>query len=204
MATYVGYVNVPHDTYTIWKNNTLGNFFDADGLYGCQCYDLVLIFWYSVGFPQGYPVSSNLGAAGIWDRRNENLAWNGTTYFSLVYNLDEVKTGDILIYSGFPGNEFGHVGFADQDYATWHAANPGSYEFPILSENNGGTPYPSGGTSVNVHGYDTRLFRGAFRYIPWIPTPPTPTPTQETKEGFPWPIAWRHWKGFKRDANLLR
>ena len=204
MATYIGYVNVAHDTYDVWKNNTLGNFYDADGIYGCQCYDFVLIFWYSVGFPTGYPVSSNLGAAGIWDRRDENLSYNGVTYFSLVYDLNQVKRGDILIYSGFLGNDYGHVGFADQDYATWHAANPDSYEFPILSENNGGVPYPDGGTSVNVHGYDTRLFRGAFRYIPWDTQPPVVTTEERNK--FPWPVAWRHWGiyGRRKDVNLPR
>ena len=201
MAKYNGYVSVPHGSYSEWKSNTNGNGYDADGLYGCQCYDLVLIFWYNVGFPQGYPVSSTLGAAGIWDRRDANVAYNGVTYFDLIYNLDDVKQGDILIYSGFPGNEYGHVGFADQDYSTWHAANPSSYEFPILSENNGGTPDPAGGAYTNVHGYDTRLFRGAFRYRSWIPTPP-PTPVAETKKHFPWPIAWRHWKGFMRNADL--
>jgi hypothetical protein len=31
-----GYVNVPHDTYDVWKSNTLGNEYDLDGYYGFQ------------------------------------------------------------------------------------------------------------------------------------------------------------------------
>ena len=32
-----GYVDVPHSTYDEWKLNTLGNEYDLDGYYGCQC-----------------------------------------------------------------------------------------------------------------------------------------------------------------------
>lgn len=175
MATYTGYVTVPHSSYAEWKSNTLGNFYDADGQYGCQCYDFVLIFWNNVGFPEGYPLSSTLGASGIWSRRNENIAYNGVQYFDLITNLADVKQGDIICYSGTSNNEYGHIGFADVNYASWTPDPDYPYEFPILSENNGGEPYPAGGTSVNVHGYDTRLFQGAFRYREWQQPAPITT-----------------------------
>lgn len=184
MAKFYGYSNVAHSTYDVWKLATINNGYDVDYSYGCQCYDMALLFWYNVGFPQGYPLSSGIGANGIWNRRNENISYNGTVYFYLVPNLDDVKRGDVLVYREFTGNPYGHVGFADQDYATWHAQNPTSYEFPILSQNNGGTPDPAGGSYNNVHGYDTRLFMGAFRYKEWEqPVPPTPT---TSKHKFPW------------------
>lgn len=183
MATkYYGYVTVPHTTYDIWRNNVNGNGYDVDYPYGygCQCMDLAALFWWNVGFPQGYPVSSTGNADGVWNRRNDNLSYSGVDYFELVYNLSDVKRGDIIVYDISP---FGHIGFADEDYSTWSAAHPGDYEFPILSENNGGTPDPDGGSWTNVHGYDTRYFQGAFRYIPWKQPGPEPT----IKRGkFPW------------------
>jgi len=176
MSKTIGYIVIPHGTYEQWRLATNGNGYDADGYYGCQCYDLVLEFWYSIGFPQGYPTSGGTGNAyDIWTYRDSNVAYNGTTYFDLVYDLNNVKKGDILVYDQFGGNPYGHVGFADEDYSSWHALNPYSYEFPILSENNGGFPDPAGGAYTNIHGYDTRLFLGAFRYKAWHTTPPTPT-----------------------------
>ena len=174
MSKYTGYVLVPHDTYLAWRTNTLNNGYDVDGAYGCQCYDFASLFWYNVGFPTGYPHITNSSAYTMWQLRDQNVSYNGTIYFDLIYNLEDVKQGDIIVYNYFSSNPYGHVGFADEDYATWRANNPGSYEFPILSENNGGTPDPAGGAYVNVHGYDTRLFLGAFRYRGWSGTPPTP------------------------------
>lgn len=185
MAKYWGYVTVGHSTYLEWKTETLNNGYDVDSTYGCQCWDFASLFWYNVGFPQGYPLITSSSAYTMWNLREQNKAYNGTEYFDLIYNLDEVKQGDIIVYNYFSGNPYGHVGFADEDYATWHANNPSSYEFPILSENNQGYPDPAGGAYVNVHGYDTRLFLGAFRYKGWIQ--PTPvTPTKITRKRFPW------------------
>ena len=183
MSYNTGYVNVAHSTYDEWRNAIVGNGWNVDGYYGCQCYDLALLFWWNVGFPAGYPVSSDpLGVYGVWNRRLENIAFGGNVYFDLVNNLNDVKRGDVIIYNYFSTNPYGHVGFADEDYDTWHANNPGSYEFPILSENNGGTPDPQGGSYANIHGYDTRLFLGAFRYREWNQGP---TPVQ-VKHKFPW------------------
>lgn len=179
MSKTTGYVTLPVTSYNAWKNAVNGNGFDVDypSGYGCQCYDLALLFWNNVGFPQGYPLSTGLEAYGIWTRRNENISYNSTTYFDLVTNLNEVKQGDILVYNGFSANPNGHIGWADQDYASWHERNPTSREFPILSQNNGGTPDPDGGSYTNIHGYDTQYFLGAFRYKEWQPTPPPPPVT---------------------------
>ena len=37
MAKYTGFVQIPHSTYDEWRNATLGNGYDIDGYYGCQC-----------------------------------------------------------------------------------------------------------------------------------------------------------------------
>lgn len=184
MAKYIGYVDVAHASYAEWKNATLNNGYDIDDSYGCQCWDFASLFWRNVGFPAGYPHITSSSAYTMWALRNENISYNGTQYFDLIYNLSDVKQGDIIVYNYFSGNPYGHVGFADQDYATWTPDPSQPYEFPILSENNGGTPDPAGGAYVNVHGYDTRLFLGAFRYRAWQqPVPPTPT-TERSKFPF--------------------
>lgn len=185
MAYYTGYVTIPHATYDEWRNATINNGYNADGHYGCQCWDFASEFWWNVGFPTLYPLISSSSAYTMWTiHKLANTTYNGVVYFHLIENLSDVKRGDVLVYNQFSGNPYGHVGFADEDYATWHANNPSSYEFPILSENNGGTPDPQGGAYTNVHGYDTRLFLGAFRYVEWEqPVPPTPTPS---KSHFPW------------------
>jgi hypothetical protein len=187
MAKYWGYVLVPHNTYLAWKTSTNGNGYDVDSTYGCQCWDFVSLFWYNVGFPTGYPLISASSAYTMWTRRNENISYQGTTYFDLIYNVQDIKQGDIIVFNYFSGNPFGHVGFADVDYASWVPDPNQPYEFPILSENNQGTPDPAGGSYVNVHGYDIRLFLGAFRYKEWETTPPPP-PRQRTikKSRFPW------------------
>lgn len=171
MAKYTGYVTLPVDSYASWKAATNGNGFDFDSTYGCQCYDLVAEFWWNVGFPPGYPVITASSAYTMWDNRFQNISYDGTQYFDLIENLSDVKQGDIIVFNFFSGNPYGHTGFADQDYATWTPDPSQPYEFPILSENNGGTPDPEGGAYTNVHGYDTRLFLGAFRFKAWHTTP---------------------------------
>ena len=178
---YNGYIFLPVQSYLAWKTATENNGFDADGAFGDQCWDLTAEFWYNLGFGTGNPLTGPNGAA--YECWTVSRTANAGSTFDLIYNLADVKQGDILVYDQFPQNEYGHIGFADQDYDTWSAAHPGDYEFPILSQNNQGTPYVGGGTFANIHGYDTRLFLGAFRYKAWEPTPPTPT---ETKHRFPW------------------
>lgn len=181
MAKYYGYVTVPHNTYLAWESNTLNNGYDVDSTYGCQCWDFASLFWWNVGFPTGYPLITASSAYTMWNLREQNISYNGTTYFDIIYNLADVKQGDVMVFNYTASNPYGHVGFATRDYAGW---DPTDYEFPILSENNQGTPDPAGGAYVNIHGYDTRLFLGAFRYKGWIqPTPPTPT---TKRNNFPW------------------
>ena len=184
MAKYTGYVTIPITSYDAWKNATNGNGYDADGSYGCQCWDFAAEFWWNVGFPQGYPLAGGTEYAYmVWDDRNSNISYGSITYFDLVYNASEIKKGDIIVFSPTGLNPAGHIGFADVNYGDWTPDPNQPYEFPVLSENNNGTPDPAGGSYVNLHGYDIRLFRGAFRYIPWEETPPTPT---RTKTHFPW------------------
>lgn len=184
MTIYVGYVDVPHGTYDEWRNTTNGNGYNIDNSYGCQCWDFASLFWRNIGFPAGYPHITSSSAYTMWGLRDQNVAYGGVTYFDLVYNISEVKRGDIMVFNYTSSNPYGHVGFADEDFATWTPDPNQPYEFPILSENNGGTPDPQGGAVTNIHGYDYRLFIGAFRFRDWNVEP---TPTEEiVKSKFPW------------------
>ena len=168
MAYYTGYVTLPIDSYTNWKNATNGNGFNYDETYGCQCYDLAVEFWYNVGFPQGYPLINNSSAYTMWTNREANASYNGTTYFDLIYNVQDIQVGDIIVFDASPNNIYGHVGFADVNYTDSGWTYP---ELPILSQANGGTPDSQGGAYTNVHGYDITLFLGAFRFRSWHQSP---------------------------------
>ena len=188
MAKYWGYVVVPHESYLTWKNTTNGNGYDVDSTYGCQCWDYASLFWWNIGFPTGYPLLNGLDAYTMWNRRNENISYDGTTYFDLITEVENIRQGDIIVFNYNQSNPAGHVGFADVDYANWVPDPNQPYEFPILSENNGGTPDQAGGSYTNIHGYDIRLFLGAFRYREWAQPGPTPSPshTKITRKPFPW------------------
>ena len=184
MSYNTGYVTIPHSTYDEWRTATNGNGYNFDSTYGCQCYDLAAEFLWNVGFPSGYPIITSSSAYTMWNNRIANASYNGTTYFDLINNVNNIKRGDIIVFNFTSSNVYGHVGFADVDYDSWTPDPAHPYEFPILSQNNQGTPDPQGGSYTNVHGYDIRLFLGAFRYKEWEVTPPTPTP--RTISNFPW------------------
>lgn len=184
MTIYIGYVDVSHGTYDEWRNATNGNGYNIDGYYGCQCWDFASLFWRNIGFPTGYPHITSSSAYTMWQLRDQNVSYGGVTYFDLVYNISEVKRGDIIVFNYTSNNPYGHIGFADEDFSTWTPDPNQPYEFPILSENNGGTSDPDGGALTNIHGYDYRLFLGAFRFRDWNITP---TPSDEIiKSKFPW------------------
>ena len=166
-----GYVTLPVYSYDVWRYTVNGNGFDADLSFGDQCWDLCAEFWYNVGFPQGYPLLAGTGYAyGAWDDRVANAG----DKFDLIYSKYDIKRGDVIVFDFFPGNIYGHIGFADEDYN-------GSNNINILSQNNGGTPYSGGGTFTNVHNYDLMWFRGAFRLKDWqIP------PIVTSRGNFPW------------------
>lgn len=184
-----GYVDVPHATYEQWKNNTLGNEYDLDGAYGCQCWDYASLFWRNVGFGVGYPQTGpNLYASECWTVSREV---NKGNQFDLVYNLSSVKTGDILVFEGTAANPPGHITFADEDY-------DGTGNIWCVGQNQGGTPSPSGGTAVTRNRLSTIGFLGAFRYKGWEEEPPTPPgPSGRTRGKFKWVL-------YSRKLNQMR
>lgn len=190
MAYYTGYVDIPHDSYNQWKNATNGNGYNYDFLHGCQYYDLLIEFWYNVGFPQGYPLIANGSAYSMWENRQENASYNGVTYFDLVYDMYDIQVGDIVVFNQTSGNN-GQVGFADVNFSDSGWSYP---DLPILSQGNGGYPDPQGGAYTNVNTYSLintqsaqNVFLGAFRYRAWHEVPPVPSSTTK-KTHFKWAI----------------
>ena len=194
MSKTWGYVLVPHESYLAWKTATNGNGWDVDSTYGCQCWDLASLFWYNVGFPTLYPHLTGIDAYTMWDKRVENASYNGVTYFDFVYNVNDIKQGDVIVFNYTQSNPAGHVGFADVDYSSWVPDPNQPFEFPILSENNQGTTDLAGGSYANIHGYDIRLFLGAFRYREWV-QPTHIVHRKVTKKHFPWVLYARKLRG---------
>lgn len=158
---YDGYRTVNTDSYEQFKSVVNGNGYNVDYTYGDQCWDLMAILWYSLGFPQGYPTLAGTGSAwGAWTDRENNKG----TQFDLIYNVNEIKRGDVIVYDRTSFNADGHIGIADVNYSDVGWSYP---ELPILSQNNQGTPYAQGGSYANIHGYDITLFLGAFRLKKW-------------------------------------
>lgn len=189
MAFYTGYIDLPTSTYDAWKSAVNGNGYDADGYYGCQCWDLCAEFWYNLGFPRGYPVTQTGGNGSAWMCWTYSKDINKGDKFDLIYNLSDVKRGDVIVWDGTTSYPDGHIGFADEDYN-------GSGSIAVLGQNqgSGGTPppisHPNGGTTANVKTLSTIGFLGAFRYREWEDTPPTP-PVTRSKGSFNWVLMAR-------------
>ena len=130
------------------------------------------------GVPYNYPYLSTGGtgyAYGIWYARTENAASN----FDLIFNLADVKRGDLVILDQgrFVGDVSGHDAFADEDY-------DGSGYMWLVGQNQE-SPSAQYGHVVTRDRMSVAKFMGAFRFHQWAqPTPPTPT--QRKKHKFPW------------------
>lgn len=178
MAVHSGYITIGHSTWLEWRTNTLGQGYDVDGIYGCQCWDYTAEFWYNVGFPQNYPLTGpNQAAYECWTvNRNNNISYGGTQYFDLITSLNDIQAGDVLVWNYSASWPAGHIAFADESY-------DGSGYIWVLGQNQGGSPLPQGGTLVDRQHLPVTNFLGAFRYKAWHTTPPTPS-TYSTR--FPW------------------
>ena len=168
----------------------LGLGYDVDGWYGYQCWDLAAELWMNI------PEFQN---SGLWPHTGPNLAaeecWTVSKYenagnsFDLIWQFEDVKRGDVVVIGSSPISSVGHIAFADEDYHH-------SPYMDLLGQNQVNPSAQYGHiptiTTVNVGTY----FLGAFRFRDW--GPPTPVVTTQYKKSFPWPVAWKHWGGFKR------
>lgn len=172
---YTDYVQLPYDSYDSWRASVISNGFDVDNVGGCLSLDLANEFWWNIGFPAGYPFTNNtLDPYQVWTYASQNASWDGTQYFELISDKTQIKRGDIIVCNTFGQSPTGQIGFADEAYN-------GSNTITLLSQDNGGTPDPAGGSYVNVANYSLEYFLGAFRYREWHVTPPPVTRHRESR-----------------------
>lgn len=178
MAQYNGYVTIPHSTYNEWRAATLGNGYNADNSYGNQCWDYCAELWHQYGLSL-YTKTGGGGAADCW---LVSRASNAVGPFVAVWGVTNIKRGDVLVFNRYSSSPAGHIGIADEDYN-------GTGYIRLLSQVPG--LYGTNGT-VHQNNWSLAHFLGIFRNKNWQDTP-TPTPSEETKRKFPWPIAWEYW-----------
>lgn len=188
------YPQVPHASYDEFCNHVNLNYYDLDGQYGAQCWDGACLIYVQNDINQYLYTGITFGGSGYakecWTY-SQARELNGSGHFSLVYNQEDIKKGDIIVfntYSGWYGTT-GHIAYANEDY------NGTDYMY-CLGENQGPGSNPTTGKAFSINRlYLGSAFLGAFRLDMWNqPTPPT---TSQEKKHFPWPVAWHNWDNFK-------
>lgn len=106
-----------------------GKGYDVDGAYGAQCFDGYAEYCNWLGIPYANCTATG-GAADIWTQRHSN---------GVLQYFDEVTTprnGDLCVWSSAYGGGYGHIAMY--------------YNGKIFGQNQGGTPYPTGGACFNL------------------------------------------------------
>lgn len=181
MAQYNGYVSIPHGTYDEWRAATLGNGYNADYMYGNQCWDYCAELWHQYNLT----LITRPGGGGAADCWLISRIVNASSPFKAVTGKENIKRGDVIVFDRSRIATNGHIGIADEDYH-------GGDSIKLLSQ----APASQGLNGV-VFRTDWSLgtFLGIFRNTKWETSPtPTPQPKKNKKrEGFPWPVAWTNW-----------
>lgn len=190
MAQYNGYVSVPHDSYQEWRDATLGNGYNVDGLYGNQCWDFCALLWWQYGLT----LITKSGGGTAQDCWNVSKYLNAIPPFDLVWHKTDIRRGDVVVFGNTEGEGTGHIAFADTDYSQRYYYN-NAWRLDCLGQNQGsnGSDDPS-----NIYGVSLSGFLGAFRNTNWDSTPPSPEDKVIEQKNFPWVVAWRHWNNFKK------
>ena len=158
MATYYGYVDVPHSSFDEWRSATIGNMYDLDGWYSGQCWDYTALCYAQYGLRL---YTGNPGVAkNCW---LQSKALNTRDPFIAVEGVKNIKRGDILV---FGGGFAGHICFADEDYN-------GTMRLDCLGQNQG---TDGSGGPANVMNLGLYQFLGIFRNTEWEGSP-SPSPS---------------------------
>lgn len=156
------YIYAPTETFTAFKDYTLGNCYDVDGAYGSQCWDLAALFWENYTNDGRVMSTCSTGAAkGAWNCKEQNAG----DEFELIYDASEIQAGDWII---FGSGQYGHVGMA-------LGSNNNGY-VTLLGQNQGGASCAGGGSATNIINISMKSFVGAFRPKTYIKPDPTPQP----------------------------
>lgn len=156
------YIYAPTDSFTAFKDYTLGNCFDVDGYYGGQCWDLAALFWENYTNDGRVLSTCGTGAAkGTWNCKEQNAGEE----FDLIYNKENIQAGDWII---FGSGQYGHVGMAMGSYNNGYVT--------LLGQNQGGANCENGGSATNIVNISLNSFVGAFRPKSYIKPEPQPEP----------------------------
>lgn len=110
----------------------LGHAYDIDGAYGAQCWDGYAKYVQWLGYPIIYCTVTG-GARDLWEQRNSN----GILRYTKV--VTKPQNGDICVWAYGSSGAMGHVAMY--------------YNGQYLGQNQGGTPYPTGGSAFNIISY---------------------------------------------------
>lgn len=182
MSQYHGVVQVDVSSWQAFKNATMGNWYDVDGLYGAQCVDYFKLLNYNFGYPLPYADTGTFGTAeGLWADPVARAFNKGSTY-NLITRLSDLQIGDMVILGSSTGlGSSGHNGVLDSNLIVNPPGTTGIFAY--LVGQNQVDPNPVTGHEVTRTLINMSTFLGAFRAIPWNSTPPI-NPVNSKK--FPW------------------
>lgn len=168
MAQYNRYVSVPHLTYNMWRNATLGNGYNVDGYAQNQCWDYCALLWWQYGMYLITRPGGNGTAYDCWAiSRNANARYP----FVAVTGVQNIRRGDVIVTKA-PTSKTGHICFADENY---RSSGDRSRLWCLGQRQRGSAALPVTRDEISI-----RYFVGIFRNITWggsSPEPPTPTPS---------------------------
>lgn len=155
------YIYAPTETYTQFKDYTIGKCWNTDGYFGSQCWDLGDLFWQNYA-GRNLSTCGTGGAKGAWLCKDQNAG----NEFDLITDKTQLQAGDWVIFNG---GQWGHVGMALGSYNNGYVA--------LLGQNQGGSPCEQGGSSTNIINISLKDFAGAFRPKTYEKPSPEPTPS---------------------------
>lgn len=135
-----------HEFYQL----VVGNAYDLDGFYGAQCWDGAMKYSQWLGKPI-YHCGLTGYVKDIWNQRKSS---------GILNHYDEVKTpffkdGDIIVWGNCAACPDSHIAIFRRDN--------GNGTFIALGQNQGGSPYPSGGSAFNQRTFSYDGILGGFR-----------------------------------------
>lgn len=157
------YVYAPTETYTKFKDYTIGKCWNTDGYFGSQCWDLGDLFWQNYA-GRNLSTCGTGGAKGAWLCKDQNAG----SEFDLIYDKTKLQAGDWVIFNG---GQWGHVGMALGGYNNGYVA--------LLGQNQGGYTCAEGGQATNIINISLKDFAGAFRPKTYEKPSPEPTPSPD-------------------------
>lgn len=187
MANYSGLVPVNISSFSAFANEIIDNAYDVDLLNGYQCVDLAKLLTGNAGRTSPYWKSGSSGYAREGWLDTTSREYNKGTLFTLVYNKEDVRTGDLVVLDETTTNPYGHIAFATTNW------NSSTTTAPLLGQNQE-HPSPTIGYKTTITNVNVSTFLGAFRFIDWQ-SRPTVNPT---KTHFKWSIYARKLRDRRR------